>query len=542
MKLFKNYLSALAIFALLFTSCSKDEVGIPIDDSSENSVVLTFGAVLNDLANRSMNKNHFDQVPDCSDAVPAVALIGLSVGGVAQPLAKVNILSDSDGYFTAYSDALKIPVPGDGSVEVTVTSFKVYDGDPDSGGEIIWIAPVAPGDFTGYVNNPLPYSFDLEAGSKPYIDIEVLCFDRRMVNEYGYVFFDILPETIYPLCLFVNYCNEDGRHWVADYAVDLYFGTNTSGIKLYDHLNPTAMAQTGVINGQFVADPLCLVVPGPPANLPANQPYLYLVIYPNDWAANYGNINNTPVSVQLTWEMVEDLLNGDGTTNEYLHLLVGECEGALPGDGNGNGECDLENPLEDCDNDGVLNGVDECPTVWGTSGNNGCPEQECDLEDPLQDCDNDGVLNGVDDCPTVPGIEANNGCPEDPCAIENPDTACDVAFFEGSQSFTEIVEPGATPTFYALLDGEVSVGSVTVSINASGDPVVIINMGFGFSMDDYRIEVSQNSDGSNSTCKAQNDVSPPTGEDPDVFVIFDETANYVYPFYLNIEANYCPNP
>ena len=106
--------------------------------------------------------------------------------------------------------------------------------------------------------------------------------------------------------------------------------------------------------------------------------------------------------------------------------------------------------------------------------------------------------------------------------------------------FTEIIDPGETPTFYALLDGEVSVGSVTVTINEDGDPVVIINMGFGFSMDDYRIEVSQNSDGSNSTCVAQNNISQPTGEDPDVFEVLEETANYSYPFYLNIEANYCP--
>lgn len=87
--------------------------------------------------------------------------------------------------------------------------------------------------------------------------------------------------------------------------------------------------------------------------------------------------------------------------------------------------------------------------------------------------------------------------------------------------FTEIIDPGETPTFYALLDGEVSVGSVTVTINEDGDPVVIINMGFGFSMDDYRIEVSQNSDGSNSTCVAENNISQPTGGDPDVFEVLE---------------------
>src|SRR5690606_41006153 len=121
------------------------------------------------------------------------------------------------------------------------------------------------------------------------------------------------------------YCNADGRHWVANYSIDLYYGTNDEGIQLYDNSDAEAMVSVGMRGGQYYADPLCLVVPGPPANLPNNQPYLYMIIYPNDWNDNYGDIDNTPVPVQLSWNDVNALLNNDGTTSEYLHLFIGEC-------------------------------------------------------------------------------------------------------------------------------------------------------------------------------------------------------------------------
>ena len=546
MKNFKFCIASLAIFAMIFTSCSKEETSVvDPDGSNSESVVLTFGAVLNDLANRSTNKAHFDQVPTCSDADPAFAIIGFSVDGEENPDVTVAILSDSNGYFTAYSEALKILVPSGESVTITLNSFIVYDGDPeDDSSEIIWIAPIEDeeGEFDGYVDNALPFDFELEAGTKPYIDIEVLCFDRRMVNEYGYVFFDILPETIYPLCLFVNYCNEDGRHWVADYAVDLYFGTNSSGIMLYDHLNPNAMAENGVINGQFFADPLCLVVPGPPANLPADEPYLYLIIYPQDWDDNYGDIDNTPVPVQLTWEMVEDLLNGDGTTNEYLHLLVGECEGALPGDGSGgeNGECDPLDPDADCNDNGIPNECDPDAANYDTF-----------------DCDEDGVLNGDDTCPTVAGT-LSNGCVDetdscanlpDACTIpqtdEDLEEGCNFVYFDfdNQDDFllingvqTDIILENSLSEPFGKVNTSQSGGDVSISIDGELIDDLIIA---------YEIEVRPSQNGSMSTTcwesSCDSDVIAVDVSDRDQAAINLSFSgfDYAYPYYIRIKAISC---
>ncbi|MCG9970077.1 hypothetical protein [Christiangramia crocea] len=532
MKIINRYIAFVAVLAMLFTSCSKEEATTsPVDDPSVQSVDLTFGAMLNDLSNRAMvqsqNKSHFDQVPDCSDAEPAIARIGFSYGGNSYET-DVAILSDESGYFTDYSEDLKIPVPNNGSVEVTLDSFMVYDGDPDGDGTLIWIAPIESeeGQFDGYVDTALPFSFDVEDGTKPYIDVEVLCFDRRMVNEYGYVFFDILPDVIYPFCLFVNYCDENGRHYVADYSVDLYFGTDDTGIQLYDHTEESAMAMTGDYgNGAFYADPLCLVVPGPPANLPDNEPYLYLVIYPEDWDGT-GDIDNTPTEgISITWEMVSGYLNDDGTTNEYHHVWIGECEGAIgSGDGGGNGgsECNPSDPEADCDNDGILNECDTSNVNWASF-----------------DCDSDGIQNG----------QENEGCVEDPdpnCGEATQPVACELSIGEPTENCVRAVSPGDQTEDYANngefliinMDGPVPLiedTGVAYGPDAADLSITLSNgdVTFGFDtggiIEDFLIEISD-SEGGDVEC---------TNSGLDSNDEYTFTGSYSYPIYIRVRANIC---
>lgn len=517
MKLFKNYLSALAVFALLFTSCSKEESS-SLDDADANFVELTFGATLNDLANRSQ---HLGDIPACGDTAPDYARISFAYGGNNYTV-DVDILQDANGYFTDYSELLKIPVPTNGSTTVTLTGFLVFD----SNNTRIWAAPVG-GDFAGYVDQALPRNFNVAAGTKPYIDVEVLCFDERFVNEYGYVFFDIVPETIYPLCTFINYCNEAGRHWVANYSVDLYFGTDDEGIQLYDHNDDDAQVAVGTINGQYYADPLCLVVPGPPANLANNQPYLYMVIYPNDWTGNYGDINNAPIPVQLSWNDVNALLNGDGTTSEYLHLFIGECEGALAGDGTITPPptCDLLDPNADCDGDGILNGVDECPETPGVPGTVGV-DHGCPAETGSEEC---GVLAA----PCVLDTEGALG--------EN----CYEAILEGAdnQGWVRINSAGELDLF-AGLEGDEDFGDISWAVTNEGNLTVTVD---GEVAEDlitaYAVEVRPSyTDGSrSSTCWESRCAN--LGEDGVDEVILNFTSyDYSYPFYINVSAVVCGEP
>lgn len=335
MKLLNNYLVYCFALALIFTGCSKDETtnGSNPGDASE-SATITFGAVLNDLANRAMSKAHFDQIPTCSDGEPATAVIGLDYGDGEKEVV-VDILQDEEGYFTAYTEDLKIPVPSDGTTTVTVTSFMVYDGDTsdaiddmyfsDEYGNLIWIAPKSTnGDdtqFAGYVDNPLPYSFELSPGTKPYIDIDVLCFDRRMVNEYGYVFFDINQKEIFNFCLFGNYCTPSGRHFVANYSVDVWVGNDDSGVQIYDDLTSTAVDSND--DGIYEESPLCVALPDDPDM--DNEEYYFEITLMDSPEYDAGDDEGRIVrSGVITEEEAKALFVGDSML-EYYHFQVGNC-------------------------------------------------------------------------------------------------------------------------------------------------------------------------------------------------------------------------
>jgi hypothetical protein len=63
-------------------------------------------------------------------------------------------------------------------------------------------------------------------------------------------------------------------------------------------------------------------------------------------------------------------------------------------------------PPTDTDGDGVLDGVDACPTVFAQTAN-GCPAV------PPADSDGDGVPDSIDQCPSV-FAQTANGCPPPP--------------------------------------------------------------------------------------------------------------------------------
>lgn len=506
-----------------------------MDPANEDSyAILTFNSLLNDLSERAMQKGHFDQIPECIQGTPDNVDITFSVDGGASKTINVGVLGEPGNYFTDYHEDLKILIPNDGneetddSVNITLEGFVVYT----ESGEKLWLAPVRTNSdidqFEGYVSRSLPFTETVYRGTKPYFNVEVLCFDKRIANEYGYVFFDIVPKTIYPLCLFANYCNEDGKHWVADYAIDLYYGPSISGIQLYSNTQDVAMASTSVVEGEFQADPLCLVVPGPPANMTEamfDDPYLTLVVYPMDWIADgsYGNIDNSGVEIQLSWNEVNGLLNADGTTNEYLHLLLGECEDALTGDGTLNpgggtgNECagDIEGDGCDDDDDGddVIDSNDLCPNTPDEVENSEVDSNGCPL-----DSDNDGVDDYLDNCEDTP---ADTDVDENGCEVDGgADPDCGTAYFGAATMVTGFKEITANDFEFLLnvyVDGstitsETSntiIGTVDLSINNEGDLLIAVNIesGANYIVTDYTFTASTNDTGS-----------------PSVSTLYDESA------------------
>lgn len=512
MRNFKLYMGFVAIFALLMTSCSKDETPA-VNPGNDGAVAIQFGAVLNDLGTRAMSKAPFDQIPDCSDEAPATAAIEFSYGGNDYSTT-VDILHDDSGYFTDYSADLKIPVSDGGSVTVTLNGFLVYDAADN----LIWAAPVVTpeSDFAGYVDQALPFDFEVRDGTKPYINVDVLCFDRRMVNEYGYPFFDVIPNMGTTLCFFANYC-DGGRHYVANYSLDVQYWTGSEWIDIYGGETPV------VDNADHSADPLCLLIPDSPLD-DSSMNYLRYRVTPLSWDGYYGTIDETPTGwVELSWDDVESTFNDDGSS-EYIHLFLGcdipsdDCQGIpVPGDRDGDCVPDEDDdcpdtygtepngcmPNDDCigadpDGDGVLGDCDFCPDVAGPVENGGCPFDDCST-----DTDGDGVMDCYDDCVDVAGPADNNGCPP-----EDESEDCETAFMWGDTAlnswdgitrwgWAEYFEVGQDKTEFNIYAGaahnDPSKGTLvgTATVTSDGSTVTLdINMMDGYSLDELHVYLS----------------------------------------------------
>ena len=453
MRILNKYLALFAIISMFFTSCTKDETVQGVGDVPNDVASLYLGPNLADYYNQTRQQEQ--EIPECSEEAPAYAQIRLEYGDdntVIETI--VGISSDEQGLFTEYSDDLEIPIPaGETTVSVTLTDFVVWSDDGGSPGEVIWVAPKDGSEYAMFVDDPLENTFTLRAGSKNYVNVDVLCFDDREVNLYGYQFFDITPVPLYNFCVFANYCTDSGRHYTANYSFALYeYDGNREdgkGEMIYEGLSPnTGMTE----DGTYWADPLCIVIPGPPEGVASDVPYLVFEATLEDWDPYYTaeDDDESMISVELSWDMIQMLFDedGDDETTEYYHIFF-NCE-----ESDGPVECDLQDPEADCDGDGVPNGVDDCPQVAPEvdEDGDGCedPAQECDKADPDADCDNDGTLNkcdmdnpnyatfdcdgdgvpnGQDDCPEVaPTVdEDGDGC-EDPtqgCDQTDPDADCD---------------------------------------------------------------------------------------------------------------------
>jgi len=239
MKNFKFCIAYLAIFAMLFTSCSKDEVSGIQDDPNTEMATISFGAVLNDfVANRAALKAPLTgDVPVCSDAAPVKVRVALKNSGGMWVAGKngstggfieIPVIPNGEGgWMTKESSDLELP-QGMYSLE--------YFAVMDAGNNILWIAPrendvYGPANFAAFVNDALPIDINLRVGVKKYIDVEVLCYDQRFADEFGYLFFDFTELDTITLCIFGNYCNDTGRHFPAKFSLEVWMYSG-------DPLNP----------------------------------------------------------------------------------------------------------------------------------------------------------------------------------------------------------------------------------------------------------------------------------------------------------------
>lgn len=317
MKKIKNYFAVAIIAALVMTGCSKDETSAP-EIQDENMATLSFGAVLNDLLNESQQRAHVSDFPLCSDAAPAYVMVTITGDGYDGPDPLTISVSDTPGdydndgvaeYFTLEDEELELPA---GSY--MLEDFAVYDADDN----LIWIAPKDGSAMANYVDDALPTPITLNAGTKKYVDVEVLCYDKRMVNEYGYLFFELETNIALDFCFFANYCDANGRHFTAMYSVNIWYGTDDTGAVLYSGVSP----EGDVSNGEYSTEPVCFALPSPPEGVASDEAYLYYEVTLLPWDGNYPTPASMVVSGTLSLDDIEGNFDGDDDV-DYEHIRFG---------------------------------------------------------------------------------------------------------------------------------------------------------------------------------------------------------------------------
>lgn len=307
MKNFKTLMGMFVLFAFLFTSCSKDESSAV--DNSEKAT-LSFGAIVNDLMqNKSANKDHLSDFPECSDAQPAYVTIVLSQGGsdvvgTMESPYRVDLVPGQ--LFTEEAPELEL-TPGNYSLD----HFMVYD----AAGNLIWIAPTG-GSMANYVDAPLPMDISLGAGVKKYVDVSVLCYDNRDVNEYGYLFFELDANKAIEFCIFGNFCDESGRHYTAEYSVDVWsYSNGQRGEQLYNDVMNNVSTDN---NGDLASSPVCFALPDTEG---MDQYYFEITLLDGE---GYNATERVIRSGVLTDDEVRSFFDGDDNL-DYYHFRTG-CE------------------------------------------------------------------------------------------------------------------------------------------------------------------------------------------------------------------------
>lgn len=296
--------------ALIFTSCSKDENSV-IDDSSTETATLSFGAILENLnSTRAASKQSLDDLPACTNDDPAYVRIILSqngtnvVGSEAVPF-RIDLAPNQN--YTVEAPELEL-TPGIYSLDY----FGVYN----AAGQLIWVAPTGEL-FHTFFDDPMPLAIDLRAGVKKYVEVSVVCFDNRFVNEFGFLFFELDTTEVVEFCVFGNYCDETGIHYPAAFSVDVWnYSNGVRGSLLHSNITNTVELNNA---GDYAGTSVCVTLPDSNG---WDEYYFEITLLNSD---AYGNVVEEVIrSGVINDADVRDLFSGSNTM-DYYHFREGNC-------------------------------------------------------------------------------------------------------------------------------------------------------------------------------------------------------------------------
>lgn len=304
------------LFSLfLLTSCTRDENN---SEPAPEKLSLIFNADLQNLAKNSLTKQQQPgEYPPCSQDEPAYVGIMMMAEGNDTP-----ILGDPSAPFmvplvegTTYTKMMPELEMEPGTYYLV--HFSVYN----SSGDLIWLAPKG-GEMAGLVNDPLPMACVLSAGTKPYMDVPVVCYNQRDVSQYGYTFFELNTNQAVNFCFFANYCDDTGRHFPARYSLEV----SINGESIYsDVVNSTGVSE----DGDPYAEPLCVTLPLL-AEYEPDEDYLDYTLTLLPWDGVY-EAEEMSVSGSLSKDAIIAHFDGDQNIDyEHLSFNCGEAEPVLP--------------------------------------------------------------------------------------------------------------------------------------------------------------------------------------------------------------------
>lgn len=187
------------ITAVVLTGCKKNET--PQADLATGEVQFNITNIMDDGS-----RVEIPNIPDCDlTATPLYATVTITsdiegnneIDGSPFTMA----ISDIGDLMT---DVLKL-VPG----TYYVTQFDVFGADGDDEGDeddLIWRAPAANSFYNSFMNIPLNREFAVVAYEKIGYEVEVLCYDETVADEFGFVWFDIDKVVLRDICLFGDIC------------------------------------------------------------------------------------------------------------------------------------------------------------------------------------------------------------------------------------------------------------------------------------------------------------------------------------------------
>ena len=201
-KLLVLFLASLIIFGCQ----KKEQENIEILQEGE----VHFNAIQIDpvLGFKSTDDEWFCPTDPATGALLEPAFAKIVIDGYADPFwAEVFEL---DG--NLYTQAIKLPVTGDGPETYTVTFFGLYT---DLGGTLIMATPTpAPAPYADYTSTHVSFPFEVNKFAKAEVPVEVLCYMPDDYENFGFDWYQVTEIVIREQCFFGDICVDDPELYV----------------------------------------------------------------------------------------------------------------------------------------------------------------------------------------------------------------------------------------------------------------------------------------------------------------------------------------